>query len=334
MNHEAEDRTERAVIRVESVFLHVTKACNLRCRYCYYSADRALPNELCAAEFDRLWPELVRLQPKKVVFTGGEPLLRPDLFQLLEGLCAVDVNHVSLRCLNTNGHLVTPAVAKRLVGLVDEVRVSIDAMSERNDRMRGAGNFSAALAALETLHAVGFEPKVLVTLMAPTLPDLTALVVFLVKRGFPRIGFNGMRLVGRGADHSEWRADSSRVREALRAAYAMCYSDRLPQVGPDPGQDSCGVGRMVNIMSDGRVYPCHVLTQPEFACGDLRSESLTAICHPTRLLGQLARLSFQDLAARDEQLSALTRKGTCLGHVYSGTQSSSAWQSFLPIIDS
>jgi cyclic pyranopterin phosphate synthase len=78
-------------------------------------------------EFARLWPEMVAVRPCKVVFTGGEPLLRPDILDLLRGLRNADPEHNVLRCPNTNGHLVTPELARQLVGLADDVRVSLDA---------------------------------------------------------------------------------------------------------------------------------------------------------------------------------------------------------------
>lgn len=159
-------------VPLRNVFLHVTKACNLYCKYCYFSASRPLPDEMTTDEFMHLWPQLVAIRPRKVIFTGGEPLLRSDILDLLQGLKEADPQHHVLSCLNTNGHLVTSELAKQLVGLADEVRVSLDAMRERNDALRGEGNFDAAVRALETYYAVGSEPKVLVTVTAHGLPDL------------------------------------------------------------------------------------------------------------------------------------------------------------------
>src|SRR5689334_16030831 len=90
-----------------NVFLHVTKACNLHCTYCYFSAKKPLPDEMTTEDFARLWPEMVKVRPQKVIFTGGEPLLRPDILDLLRGLRDADPEHRILRCLNSNGHLVT-----------------------------------------------------------------------------------------------------------------------------------------------------------------------------------------------------------------------------------
>lgn len=73
------------------------------------------------------------------------------------------------------------------MGLADEVRVSIDALPERNDAVRGAGNFEAAMRALEIYYSVGFEPKALVTVAAATLPDLTELLCLLIGKKITRI---------------------------------------------------------------------------------------------------------------------------------------------------
>jgi len=135
-------------IALRSVFLHMTKACNLLCSYCYFAASKPLPNEMSTEDYSALWPVLVALCPQKIIFTGGEPLLRPDILDLLYGLRAADPEHRVLRCVNTNGHQVTPELARAMVGVVDEVRVSLDGLAERNDAQRGQGNFEAAVRAL------------------------------------------------------------------------------------------------------------------------------------------------------------------------------------------
>ena len=194
------DRRRPPTVPIGNVFLHVTKACNLRCAYCYFSADRPLANEMTAGEMASLWPDLVALAPHKVIFTGGEPFLRRDLFDLLTDLRAADPEHRVRRCLNTNGHLMTAGRARRLIGLADEVRVSLDAFAERNDAGRGAGNFAAAMAALDHLLRAGFEPRVLVTVTTATLPDLEDLLCHLVERRISRINVNPFRAIVRTGD--------------------------------------------------------------------------------------------------------------------------------------
>ncbi|WP_119071414.1 radical SAM protein [Aggregatilinea lenta] len=328
---EPDSSTETVPLR--NVFLHVTKACNLYCKYCYFSASRPLPDEMRTEEFMRLWSHIVAIRPQKVIFTGGEPLLRPDILDLLQGLKEADPQHHVLRCLNTNGHLVTPELAKQLVGLADEVRVSLDALRERNDALRGKGNFDAAVRALETYYAVGFEPKVLVTVTAHGLPDLEELLVFLIQKKLTRINLNAFRPVGRGKKYAEWRANAHKAREAVQRAWLRCYPDQsLP---PDPPESescaNCGVGQFLNIMPNGDVFPCHVLTSREFRCGNVREQSLLEICRKQGLLGQLAKLDFHDLAEEDENLVDLTQANTCMGPVYRDTKSSPTWRTRLSL---
>ena len=244
-------------VALRNVYLHVTKACNLRCAYCYFTASRLLPGEMSAADLSPLWPQLVTLRPGKVVFTGGEPLLRPDLPGLLRSLRAADPGHRVLRCLNTNGYLVTPQLARDLVGLADEVRVSVDALAARNDALRGAGSFAAALNALECLHDVGFEPKALVTVTATTLPDLEELLCLLADHKIMRININAFRPIGRGRRHDAWMMAAQEVSGAVHRAWQRSFPDRpVPADRPEPESCSnCGVGSFLNIMPNGDVSP-------------------------------------------------------------------------------
>jgi MoaA/NifB/PqqE/SkfB family radical SAM enzyme len=320
-------------VPLQTVFLHVTKACNLHCSYCYFSAHKPLPDEMTAGEFRRFWPQLVALRPRKIVFTGGEPLLRPDLLELLGDLRNADPEHRVLRCLNSNGHRVTPELARRLVGLADEVRVSIDALRERNDAHRGKGNFDAALRALDCYSAAGFEPVALITVTPLTLPDLEELVCLLIGRGITRFNVNGFRPIGRGAAHPEWRPDAAVVRAALRRAWERCHPDRPAHEPTRPAaQSHCGVGQMLNVLPNGDVFPCHALTDPAFRCGNVREERLLDICRRDGLLGALQSLDFRALSARDASLAALTRPGTCMGEVYHATPDSPTWRVSLPLV--
>jgi MoaA/NifB/PqqE/SkfB family radical SAM enzyme len=287
-------------------------------------------------EFGALWPSMTALRPEKVVFTGGEPLLRPDILELLRGLRDVDAEHNVLRCLNSNGHLVTPNVARSLVGLVDEVRVSLDAMRQRNDALRGSGNFDAAVRALEIYHDAGFEPKVLVTISSLCLPDLEELISFLIEKKITRINLNVLRPIGRGSGYAEWQVQTQEVVAAVRRARQPCQLDRTSplEVPAAECQSHCGVGKFLNIMPNGDVFPCHVSTNREFCCGNVRKESLVEICSRASLLGRLERLDFRQLAQQDERLAALAKAGTCMGTVYGETKSLPVWSSNLPLLDS
>jgi len=322
---------------VRGVYLHVTAACNLRCSYCYLAASGPLPGELSGGDLAAVWPALVALRPGKVVLTGGEPLLRPDLLALLAGLRAADPGHRVLRCVNTNGLLVTAGLARDLVGLADEVRVSIDALAGRNDAQRGPGSFAAALAALECLHAAGFEPKALVTVTADSLPDLEDLLCLLAGRGITRVNVNPLRLIGRARRGAALQVSLAEVQAAVDRAWARLYPRRpspppaRPQ-NPAPGaRISCGAGQFLNIMPGGDVFPCHVLTRRALRCGNVREDDLAQICRPGGLLARLRTLDLSDLASQDDRVAELARPGACLGAVYSATRDLPVWRQYLPL---
>ncbi len=322
----------------ENIFLHVTKACNLRCVYCYFSARRPLPYELSRDEYLGFWPDVIHVRPRKLVFTGGEPLLRKDMVQLLSDFCAANNERRVLSCLNTNGHLVNRSVASELVGLVDEVRVSVDALSERNDNLRGRGNFRASLNALDRLKEVGFEPKALITITSESVRDLGDLLVLLMERGISRFNLNLFRPIGRGASRAGLRADDIKVQRALRSAQKKFAGSAIRQrpiiddtVHTVSSALNCGVGRFINILPNGEVYPCHVLTDKEFCCGNIRGQGLLEICSADGPLKRLSRLDFNDIARQERRLSGLAGPVKCMGDIYATTKSLGVWRENLSL---
>jgi MoaA/NifB/PqqE/SkfB family radical SAM enzyme len=200
--------------------------------------------------------------------------------------------------------------------------------------MRGPGNFEAALKALDIYYSVGFEPKALVTVTAAGLPDLEELLCLLMDRKISRINLNAFRPIGRGKGHWEWRAEALEIRAVVQRAWARCHPEQvLPLEPPETDcQSHCGVGQFLNILPNGDVFPCHVLTDREFRCGNVREQPLTEICRRNGLLGALAELDFRELAAQEEAVTPLTQPNTCMGNVYAQTKDLPVWRKNLPLI--
>lgn len=197
-----------------------------------------------------------------------------------------------------------------------------------------ARGISSRRCALECFYSVGFEPKALVTITATSLPDLEELLCLLIERKITRINLNGFGPIGRGAGHWEWRANTEDVREAVRRAWEHCHPDRVAplELEEHETQSNCGVGSFLNIMPNCDVFPCYVLTEREFRCGNVREQSLVKIYSRNGLLGQLRQLDFHTLAQADERVAGLTLLGTCMGNVYAQTKGAAAWKKALPIL--
>ena len=115
-----------------------TQLCNLRCKHCYASAGKPDPNELTTQEAYMALRKLVDAGVNIIAFSGGEPLMRKDFFEILKKASDYGV----FTAVATNATLITKDVAKKLkdAGL-GYVQISLDgAYSETHDGFRGVPN--------------------------------------------------------------------------------------------------------------------------------------------------------------------------------------------------
>ena len=138
------------------VVWNVTRRCNLHCMHCYAdSHDREYPGELTTHEGIALLDDLASFGAPTVLFSGGEPLLRPDLFALVE-----HARERGLRCvLSTNGTLIDEEATQRITSAgFSYVGISFDGIGRLHDKIRGKlGAFDASLTALRLLRDAGMR---------------------------------------------------------------------------------------------------------------------------------------------------------------------------------
>ena len=137
------------------VGLDVTGRCNLRCRHCFACTEE---KELDTDQLLALVDQLPDVNAHKIILTGGEPLLRRDIEQVVELATARNLGVD----LNTNLSLLTYERASRLrrAGL-DEISTSIDGLSEYHDWFRRApGNFGRVVAGIRLAIDLGYEVDV------------------------------------------------------------------------------------------------------------------------------------------------------------------------------
>lgn len=145
--------------------LSVTERCQLNCAYCRGYREHAEQKELTAQEFARIVQVMAELGVKKVRLTGGEPLLRQDILEIISSLRAVlGIEEITL---TTNGQLL-PGKARLLkdAGLT-RINVSLDSLDAvRYRSITGGGELSKVLAGMQEAIEAGLVPlKVNVVLM-------------------------------------------------------------------------------------------------------------------------------------------------------------------------
>ena len=255
----------------------VTYGCNLACVHCLSSSGRRDPRELSTAEAVRFLDELAAMQVFYVNVGGGEPLLRPDFFDLLDHASRARVGVK----FSTNGTLITPARARRLASMdYLDVQLSVDgARPESNDPVRGSGSFDAAVTAMGRLAEagfVGFKLSAVVTrLNAGELGDLLALA----SRYGAQLRLARLRPAGRGADTwHELRPTAQQLVDVHRFLVdhpEVLTGDSFFHLGalgePIAGLNLCGAGRVVCLVDPvGDVYACPFVMHPEFRAGSVR----------------------------------------------------------------
>lgn len=194
LRYEARGPEERRPV----VVWNMTRACNLHCVHCYISArERAFDGELSAQEAKTMIDDLAEFGAPVLLFSGGEPLLRPDLFDL--GQYAVSRGMRAV--LSTNGTLITQEAAGRLKAAgFSYVGVSLDGMEETNDRFRGEkGAFQAAVAGMRNAAAAGLRVGLRFTIVRHNVADVPAILDLLVQEGVQRCCFYHLVYSGRAA---------------------------------------------------------------------------------------------------------------------------------------
>ncbi|MCX7887455.1 MAG: radical SAM protein [Verrucomicrobiae bacterium] len=191
------DAPASAAERRPIVVWTITRSCNLRCVHCYSdSHPQAYPGELNTAEAKTVLDDLAGLKVPAVLFSGGEPLLRPDLFELV-GYAAGNGLRVTL---STNGTLIDEAVAAELKSLgLTYVGISLDGIGTTNDRFRGVrGAFERAVRGFRNCMAVGQKVGLRLTLTRRNCHDIHRIFDFIEAEGIQRACFYHLVYSGRG----------------------------------------------------------------------------------------------------------------------------------------
>ncbi|MXR40548.1 pseudo-rSAM protein/SPASM domain protein [Halobaculum sp. WSA2] len=197
------------------VVWNLTKRCNLHCSHCYAAADTEVaPGELSTAEGKRLLDDLSDYGVPVVLFSGGEPLVRDDLFELIRYADDRGIRPV----LSTNGTLITDESAERLrdAGL-RYAGISVDGLPERNDEFRGkSGAFDAAVRGIRACLDAGLKTGLRYTITERNASDLRGVVELLRNEGVDRFCFYHLDYGGRGADITDLDLSPEAKRAAVK----------------------------------------------------------------------------------------------------------------------
>jgi radical SAM protein with 4Fe4S-binding SPASM domain len=196
------------------VVWNITRACNLKCVHCYNDSgtDRA-DDELSTKEAKAVLDDLSQFGVPSVLFSGGEPLMRDDLFELID--YAVEKNLRTV--ISTNGTLITEDAASRMKQhKVSYVGISLDGIGKVNDKFRGvAGAFDKAVRGIKNCQAAGVRIGLRLTLTKRNVQDLESWFDFFEAENIERACFYHFVPSGRGKTMADEGLTHNQTRDAV-----------------------------------------------------------------------------------------------------------------------
>ena len=196
------------------VIWNLIRRCNLACTHCYaLSADHDYAGELSTGEVFTVMDDLKAFGVPVLILSGGEPLLRPDLFDIAARAKAMRF-YVGL---STNGTLIDLPTAERVAAAAfDYVGISLDGLRATHDRFRKLdGAFERSLHALRLLRARGVKVGLRFTMTAMNAHDLPALLQLMRDEQVDKFYFSHLNYAGRGNIHRAKDAQFAATRAAL-----------------------------------------------------------------------------------------------------------------------
>jgi heme d1 biosynthesis radical SAM protein NirJ len=206
------------------VIWNLVRRCNLTCKHCYaLSADHDYAGELSTAEVFTVMDDLKAFRVPVLILSGGEPLLRPDLFDIAARAKAMGF-YVGL---STNGTLIDAPMADRIASVAfDYVGISLDGIGAVHDRFRRlAGAFDRSLGGVRLLHARGVKVGLRYTMTALNAGELPALLQLMREEDAEKFYFSHLNYAGRGNIHRAKDARFLATRQALDLLFDTAWSD-------------------------------------------------------------------------------------------------------------
>jgi SynChlorMet cassette radical SAM/SPASM protein ScmE len=297
----------------KSVSISITGKCNLKCNYCFYANEMAGLQDLPTGTWLKFFAELGKIGIMDVSLTGGEALLRPDIFELIDGVIA---NRMRYNLLS-NGTLIDEKLLKKFEHgkrrlRLDFIQISIDGSTAAIHNQSRPGSFDKAVRGLKLLKEAGFPVVVRVTINRHNLNDLENIAKLLLEDiGLKSFGTNEAMPIGSGC-----RSDADMSLSPKEQMAAMATIGRLQrrypgqltaQAGPQAKRKmfaemvharrtggksnnwtmgyltACGcVFSKIDVLQDGSVVPCCML--PGLVLGNICSNSLLDIWYNHRTM--------------------------------------------------
>ena len=325
---------------------HITDRCNYRCKHCYqdeYSGAQELDWKKLKSVADKIVLALKKWSVKgKIAITGGEPLLKLELFQLLDYLeDSPEVEHFEIL---SNGTLLTDEMVTRFkeYGKFHSFQISLDGSSPKtHDRIRGKGSFEKALDSIRLLRSKKVPVRLMFTIHRGNAKDISQLIDLAIDEDVDSITTERFVPTGSGKELSNLVLSPSELKDIYydvskradeeytkgtklkilkhRSLWVLIDPDRSKIEANTPVHTDlgamCSIGiDSLCILPDATVLPCRRLNIP---IGNLLRDSVFKIWYTSDLLWQFRNKN--NLKGKCHNCEFIPRCGGCRATAYAIT---------------
>lgn len=278
---------------LNKVVIHITWQCNLKCVHCYARDQKIGEPEMDATTIRKLITDFSEMGVHQIVISGGEPLLREDILDMIPQCDSKIV-------LITNGTMVDSNIAIKIKEKFDEVSVSIDGPDRKTHELfRGKNSFDSAIAGVKLLKETGIESLSICTTV--TTANMNKMLDMLDLAQSLNCDISFGRFIPTN-QHQSYLLPSGEAYSAVTQRIYQKYSDlykrysrkktKLPSLSFDASATgaaksmifhkqptrNCGAGETeISISPQGDVYPCPYLHKKGFKLGNIVKESIEDI---------------------------------------------------------
>ncbi len=204
------------------VIWNLIRRCNLTCKHCYsISADKDFPGELSTEEIFTVMDDLKRFHVPVLILSGGEPLLRPDIFDIAQRAKTMGF-YVGL---SSNGTLIDESNIDKIAAVgFDYVGVSLDGIKQTHDsfrRMQGA--FDLSMHGIRLCHARGIKVGIRFTMTQDNAHELPQLLQLMEDEGLDKFYLSHLNYAGRGNKNRKDDVVLETARRGMDLLFDTCW---------------------------------------------------------------------------------------------------------------
>ncbi len=294
---------------LEQIYFYLTRGCNLRCRHCWIAPRFQTEAQSWPSLDLELFRSIIRqakpLGLSGVKLTGGEPLIHPRIFDIIDQVCREDL----ALTVETNGVACTPDLARAMKTCKGAfVSVSLDAAeATAHEWMRGVkGCFDTAISGIRNLVDAGLRPQIIMSLVRRNQNQMERIVRLAETLEAESVKFNLVQPTARGQQmhlHGEtipiselialgrWVEEELSATAKIRVSYSHPAAFRplgkmFGQTGD--GCAECGIFGILGVLADGSYALCGIgETVPDLVFGHSGTDSLENVWNNSTVLKEI-----------------------------------------------